>query len=206
MHSFIYIGWIDECVWDKNTSVASYAKCIVVKPLSNSAPSFVFFVLGTDSKYDHTVISERWNHIELELKKCGITIVSFGQMGKSKSYVTNEIATSGLSAQDHIHLLAKLRTRLVSPSNIISPRKWNCMKLAKKQCHSKKRNFYWIADAVEKKVVPSCGRHQKLGLVVPFLSTVSEGSILVGIQDICWTRCREVLSVVVQFSYDGVWQ
>lgn len=30
-----------------------------------------------------------------------------------------EICTSGLSAQDHIHLLAKLRTRLLIPSNIL---------------------------------------------------------------------------------------
>ena len=38
----------------------------------------------------------------------------------AKSYVMKEIATTGLSAQDHIHLLAKLRTRLLIPSNILA--------------------------------------------------------------------------------------
>ena len=124
----------------ETTPVANYAHCIVAEPLTNDAPSFVFFVLGTDSKYDHTVILERWNHIEIEMKKRGVTIVSFGADGAgsfmkamlqktglffptedlfSKSYVMKEIANSGLSAQDHVHFLAKLRTKIVTPSNIL---------------------------------------------------------------------------------------
>ena len=110
------------------TPVAGYAHCIVAKPLTNDAPSFVFFVLGTDSKYDYSVILARWNHIEVELNKRGITVVSFGADGAgsfmkamlqktglffptgellSKSYVMKEMSFSGLSSQDHIHLLEK---------------------------------------------------------------------------------------------------
>ena len=124
----------------ENTPIANYAHCIVAKPLTVDAPSFVFFVLGTDSKYDHTVILNRWEHIESELKKRDITVISFGADGAGafmkamllktglfnptkellqKSYVMKEICTSGLSAQDLILLLAKMRTRLLIPSNIL---------------------------------------------------------------------------------------
>ena len=126
-------------VYEK-TSIANYAHCIVAKPLTVDAPSFVLFVLGTDSKYDHTVILSRWIHIECEFNKRGITAISFGADGAGafmkamlqrtglfnptedllrKSYLMREICSSGLSAQDHIHLLAKLRTRLLIPSNIL---------------------------------------------------------------------------------------
>ena len=47
----------------ETTAVANYAHCVVAKPLTSDAPSFVFFVLGTDSKYDHAVILNRWKHI-----------------------------------------------------------------------------------------------------------------------------------------------
>lgn len=132
----------DELKTSFETSpVANYAHVIVAKPLTAEAPSFVFFVLGTDSKYDHKVILDRWSHIETELGKRDIKVISFGADGAgsfmkamliktglfyptedlfAKSYVMKEIATTGLSAQDHIHLLAKLRTRLLIPSNILA--------------------------------------------------------------------------------------
>ena len=126
--------------FEANT-VANYAHCIVAKPLTSDAPSFVFFVLGTDSRYDYTVILERWKHIDAELNRRGIKVISYGADGAgcfmkamliktglffpthdllSKSYAMKEITVTGLSAQDHIHLLAKLRTRLLIPSNILA--------------------------------------------------------------------------------------
>ena len=47
-----------ETVYNTKTSV-SYVHCIVAQPVSSDAPTFVLFVLGTDSKYDHKVIEER---------------------------------------------------------------------------------------------------------------------------------------------------
>lgn len=110
--------------------------------MTSDAPSFVFFVLGTDSKYDHSVILDRWKHIDAELNGRGIKVISFGaddvagcfmkamliKTGLfypthdllSKSYAMKEIAVTGLSARNHMHLLAKLRTRSLIPSNILA--------------------------------------------------------------------------------------
>ena len=64
-----------------NSTVAKYAHCIVVKPIKVDAPSFVLAVLGTDSKYDHTVIMKRWHHVDKELLSRGVTVISNGSDG-----------------------------------------------------------------------------------------------------------------------------
>ena len=64
-----------------NTPVAKYAHCIVVKSVKVDVPSFVLAVLGTDSRYDHSVITKRWQYIESELLKRGITVISNGSDG-----------------------------------------------------------------------------------------------------------------------------
>ena len=97
-------------------------------------------VFGTDSKYDYQTILERWNHMNTELNKRDIKVISFRAYGAgsfmkamllktglfystddffAKSFVMKDIASTGISAQDHIHLLAKLRTRLLISSNIL---------------------------------------------------------------------------------------
>ena len=81
--------------------VAKYAHCIVAKPICYDAPSFVFFVLSTDSKYDHTVIIQRWEFIEQELKKRGITVVTFGA-GSFMKAMTVESVLFTLSDQINI--------------------------------------------------------------------------------------------------------
>ena len=125
-----------------NSTVAKYAHCIVIKPIF-CAPSFVLSVLGTDSKYDHAVITKRWQHIDKELLKRGVRVVSNGSDGAGpflkamvaetklftvsknsnvptswKFYLMPEFKKKGLCSQDHVHLLAKLRTRALEPSNI----------------------------------------------------------------------------------------
>ena len=40
----------------------------------------------------------------------------------SKSYVMKESSDARLSARDHVHLLAKLRTKLLTPSNLLALR------------------------------------------------------------------------------------
>ena len=82
----------------EKTPIASYAHCIVSKLLTVDAPSFVFFVLGTDSKYDHTVILNRWDHIESELKKRDITVVSFGADGAG-AFMKDMLLKTGLFNQ-----------------------------------------------------------------------------------------------------------
>lgn len=123
----------------------SYAHCIVAKSVKVEAPSFVLFVLGTDSKYTHIDIEWRWQYITKELGKRGVCVYSNGADGagpflkamieqcglfklSKESNVPKEwtffmmpkLRENGLPAQDVIHLLAKLRTRLLTPSNILS--------------------------------------------------------------------------------------
>ena len=135
-----------------NSTVAKYAHCIVIKPIKVDAPSFVLAVLGTDSKYDHTVITQRWQYIGKELLRRGVTVISNGSDGagpflkamiaetklfsvSKKSnvppswtfYVMPEFKKRGLCAQDTVHLLAKLRTRALGPSNITQMGAESCL-------------------------------------------------------------------------------
>ena len=129
----------------KSRKVASYAHCIIAQPVSPDAPSFVLCVLGTDSTYTHVEIEKRWQIIEDGLKKQNIAVLTNGADGagpflkamvsRSKLFGVQEgsnvpcewtfylmpaLSTTCLYAQDTIHLLAKLRTRLLMPSNILS--------------------------------------------------------------------------------------
>ncbi len=128
-----------------STSIVTYAHCIVAKPVCPIAPSFVLFLLGTDSKYTHIEITKRLQIIKSELWKHGVKVYSNGADGAGPFlkammiesnlfktaiqsnipeswtfYLMPTLKSDSLSAQDLIHLLAKLRTRLIIPSNIIS--------------------------------------------------------------------------------------
>ena len=129
----------------QNNIVAKYAHCIVAQPVDVQAPSFVLFIMGTDSTYDATVITERWKHIEEELKKRAVRVLSFGadgagpflkamvaecQLFRSVSGGGNstqdwdfllmpEFPKNAVFCQDIIHVLAKLRTKLITPSNTL---------------------------------------------------------------------------------------
>ena len=125
-------------------SLAKYAHCIVAKSVNAIVPSFIIFVLGTDSKYDHIVISKRFEYVSSELGKLGVKVVSNGADGAGpflkamviqaqlfKRSLFGNVLTSwsffvmpkfmpfDLSFQDHVHLLAKFRTRLWNPSNLL---------------------------------------------------------------------------------------
>ena len=128
-----------------NETVAKYAHCIVVKSVSVVVPSFLLFVVGTNSKYDFNDVLNRLKHISSELANRGITVVSIGADGAgpflkamltesklfTKSshenvpetwsfYLMPKLSYAELNAQDHIHLLAKLRTCLLNPSNLLT--------------------------------------------------------------------------------------
>ena len=97
-----------------------------------------------DSKYGHTVITKRWQHVEKELTKKGIIVINNWSDGAGpflkamssetklftvlenssvppswKFFLMPELKERGLCSQDNAHLLAKLHTRLLGPSNII---------------------------------------------------------------------------------------
>ncbi len=125
-------------------SVGKYAHCIVAKSVKTTTPSFVLFSISTDAKYDNSIIIKRWDHIEKELNKIGIKILSNGADGAgpflkamtistqlfNRSYSESlpkhwtffwmpKLLDQSLACQDTVHLLAKLRTRLLTPSNLI---------------------------------------------------------------------------------------
>lgn len=126
----------------ENKSKGKYAHVMVAKPVNN-APTLILFMLCTDAKYNHEVVIRRWKYVEIELKKRGITIISNGADGAGPFLKAMTISTSlfslqgptipsdwtfflmpkllesGMCSQDVIHLLAKLRTRLLTPSNVI---------------------------------------------------------------------------------------
>ena len=124
--------------------VGKYAHCMVIKPVDTSAPAFVLFTMCTDSKYDYQIISKRLMYVRRELRNIGITILSHGADGAGPFlkamnlqsglfdlnhgetvpkawtfYWMPELFEESLSCQDTINLLAKLRTRLLTPSNLI---------------------------------------------------------------------------------------
>lgn len=65
----------------KSTTVVSYAHCIVAQPVSSDTPSFLLYVLGTDSKYTHKDIQIRWEYIKQQLKKREVVVLSSGADG-----------------------------------------------------------------------------------------------------------------------------
>ena len=140
LHSFDEI----KQALDKET-VGKYAHCVVAKSINPSVPSFVLFAMCTDSKYDHKQILHRWSHIEHQLSVRGVVVISNGADGagpflkamilksnlfsnqRNKDvpnywtfYWMNILNKSSLVCQDMIHLLAKLRTRVLTPSNLIA--------------------------------------------------------------------------------------
>ena len=143
--SFI-LGTFEDLQTVLNTkSCVLYAHCIVAKLVNLESTSFVPFVLGTDSKYTHCEIESRWKYVTKELSRRWVCVYSnradgvgpflramieqSGLFKVSKEsnipkewtfFMMPRLRDNMLQAQDTIHLLAKLRTRLITPSNILS--------------------------------------------------------------------------------------
>ena len=127
----------------KNEVKGKYAHVIVAKPINPSAPAFIIFMMCTDATYNHDTILSRWGYVESELKKRGVGVVTNGADGAgpflkamtSKTFLFSravgnvppewtfflmpKLSKSGMCSQDMVHLLAKFRTRVLMPSNII---------------------------------------------------------------------------------------
>ncbi len=54
---------------------------LLQSPCCPIAPSFVLFLLGTDSKYTHVEITKRWQSIKRVLLKHGVTVYFNGADG-----------------------------------------------------------------------------------------------------------------------------
>ena len=116
---------------------------MVARPLI-AAPTYTFFVIGTDGTDTSEIVQSRFAHVQKEFELKGVKVLSFGADGAGaflKAMINNSMLfqrcstsnipeswsfyfmarlfESGLNAQDLVHLLAKFRTRLLLPSNII---------------------------------------------------------------------------------------
>jgi hypothetical protein len=76
--AFIFDTFEDLKTVFNSKQCVSYAHCIVAKPIKVEAPSFVLFVLGTDSKYTHIDIEWRWQYITKECGKRDVCVYSNG--------------------------------------------------------------------------------------------------------------------------------
>ena len=147
--TFVFTTFLEIEEAFKNEIKGKYAHVMVAKPITPAAPSFIVFMMCTDSKYNHETIISRWNHVEAELKKRDIGVISNGADGagpflKAMSvrtslfkvttqrnippewsfYLMPNLLSSSLCSQDVVHLLAKLRNRLLMPSNIMALGTW----------------------------------------------------------------------------------
>ena len=127
----------------ERNKLAKYAHCMVARPVA-PAPAFVFFVLGTDSSYKFDDVSLRFTYVKNGFQQIGVNVISFGADGAGpflkamvkgsqlfSTSTTNNVPESWtfyfmpqlmkncLFSQDTVHLLAKMRTRLLLPSNIL---------------------------------------------------------------------------------------
>lgn len=76
-------------------TVDKYAHCIVAKPVNVDSPSFLLFVLGTDSKYTHTAVTQRWTYIQKELLKRNVHVITNGADGAGP-FLKAMVTESGL--------------------------------------------------------------------------------------------------------------
>ena len=215
----------------ENKTISKYAHCIVAQPVDGIAPASILLVLGTDSKYTHELIIERWNFIEKELLKRDIKVISNGADGAgpftkamlSKSglltktsgdvpptwtfYIMPSLHESSLSAQDNVHLLAKMRNRLSTPSNLLTMGSevacrahlfhvlitFNKSKhgLTQKAINNKdKQNYSSIALLVEQKVEACL---QESMLVMKTKGTIVYSSLMRRISEIAFSISRCLL-------------
>lgn len=116
----------------ESSPVASTAYVIVATPLAPNAQSFVLFYMGTDNKFKHVDVLNRWRYIIRLLRSHGIFVLGFGSDGDPtllKAMVTRmrffasgrsvlgdlfvlQLQEEGICFQDTIHLLLKIVRRL----------------------------------------------------------------------------------------------
>lgn len=112
-------------------SVASFLNVIMAQPLGG-APPFCLLLFGSDNRYTAKDVLNRWQSITLELKKLGITVLTFASDSDPKyNSAMRQLSTIGkhnkdypwfssdsscgppFCVQDLIHIATKLRNFLL---------------------------------------------------------------------------------------------
>ncbi|XP_055705946.1 uncharacterized protein LOC129803424 [Phlebotomus papatasi] len=110
---------------------AKQVNIIMAKPLSNSVPAFCLVLYGANSVISHTNAKIRWEHVVRELRQNNIDVVGISTDGDSRYlkamrlqteirsnlayYAIHKMTAKDLHyIQDPVHILTKLRTRLLN--------------------------------------------------------------------------------------------
>ncbi|KAK3926556.1 Inulosucrase [Frankliniella fusca] len=121
----------------KHNEASKTAYIYMAQPVSGKSPPFCLAIFGTDNKFTASSILTRWPWIISEAAKVGIEIVGFASDGDGRLMKVMRIRTFSISPrspwewfrsnlilpqvhfQDFVHLLVKLKSRLLKPSIII---------------------------------------------------------------------------------------
>lgn len=138
---------IERHFLNENNSVSTNAYTIMAQPLSETVPPFALTLFSTNNKFTALDVLRRWTFIRSELGKKGIAVLSFASDGDSRLLkamkINTRIGTDSTSSnsdgdfhcewfnckmygslftlcfQDMIHLLTKLRNRMLRSSAIL---------------------------------------------------------------------------------------
>ncbi|KAE8746002.1 hypothetical protein FOCC_FOCC007260 [Frankliniella occidentalis] len=117
--------------------MSNSAYVIMAQPMSG-LPPFCLSIFGTDNKFRGSEVLKRWSKITSMAASEGIKIIGFASDGdtrlmqamRCKTFVRNPVTpwkwfqanlvTSTVCFQDFVHLLVKLKSRLLKPSVILA--------------------------------------------------------------------------------------
>jgi len=97
----------------------------MAKPLHENAPTFCLSIFGTNYRFNHKDVINRWNTVEKMAEDFGIKILGYSSDGDTRLLKAMQINTyqqqsTQFYIQDTVHIGTKLRTRLLKP-NIVLP-------------------------------------------------------------------------------------
>lgn len=118
--------------FSKENAISSYINIVMAQPLAPNSPPFCLLLFGSDNSYSLKNVKDRWAFITSELKKIGITVLTWASDSEPR-YNSTGRALSGLGnttihewfscsftndsphyIQDIVHIATKLRNFLLS--------------------------------------------------------------------------------------------
>lgn len=114
-----------------NANVSGFLNIIMAQPVVKGVPPFCLLLYGTDNKYSAIDVKKRWKHIENELKKVGINVLTFGSDSDPRyNSAMRDLSNLGMKSkidwfscgdsisfpiyiQDMTHIMTKLRNLLL---------------------------------------------------------------------------------------------
>jgi hypothetical protein len=112
-----------------NHPIAKYSYLYTATPLKEHVPSFTLACVGSDNKFTHEQVLQRWQYIFRELSNRGIRVISFAADGDSRLLKAMRIMY-GFSV-DPLHLRPTKSMPALLCENI---NKWLCVKLLPLLC------------------------------------------------------------------------